>query len=171
VRWHTDAGQVGGDDGGFTLTLKALMKLNRAVQSLLLSITLATSMAAQTQVQFSIQVGPPEPLFETMPPLPAGYAWAPGYWAWNHDRHIWMRGRTIVQRIGYRWQPDRWKQRGDSYYRQPGNWARDPLLQAPAGRQAQRAAPGQYTPRARDNPRRSPAAHGPRDENQGNRRR
>ncbi len=54
-----------------------------------------------------------------------GYVWAPGYWAWNHDRHIWVRGRTIVQRTGYRWQPDRWEQRGNGYYRQPGSWARD----------------------------------------------
>ncbi len=57
--------------------------------------------------------------------VPPGYVWAPGYWAWNNDRHIWVRGRTIVQRSGYRWEPDRWEQRGDGYYRHPGNWARE----------------------------------------------
>lgn len=128
---------------------KAFMKLNRHVQRLLLSVTLATSMAAQAQVQFSIQVGPPEPIFELAPPLKAGYAWAPGYWAWNYDRHIWIRGRTIVQRVGYRWQPDRWEQRGNGFYRQPGNWERDPQFGPPRMPQEQR---GQKLKKPRNHP-------------------
>ncbi len=54
-----------------------------------------------------------------------GYIWAPGYWAWHDDRHIWIRGRTIVQRTGYRWEPDRWDQRGSGYYQTPGRWQQD----------------------------------------------
>lgn len=101
------------------------MKLSRLAQSLLLSTLLVGGAAALAQVRFSIQVGPPPPMYEPIPMMAPGYVWAPGYWAWNNDRHIWVRGRTIVQRTGYRWEPDRWEQRGDGYYRQPGSWARD----------------------------------------------
>jgi len=101
------------------------MKLGRLAQNLLLSTLLVAGTAALAQVSFSIHVGPPPPIYEPVPMMQQGYVWAPGYWAWNHDRHIWVRGRTIVQRTGYRWQPDRWEQRGNGYYRQPGSWARD----------------------------------------------
>jgi len=101
------------------------MKLRRVAQSLLLSLTLATGAVALAQVSFSINVGPPPPIDEVVPMMPQGYVWAPGYWAWNHDQHIWIRGRSMVQRTGYRWEPDRWEQRGNGYYRQPGSWARD----------------------------------------------
>lgn len=151
--------------------LKAFMKLKRVVQSLLLSVTLATGAAALAQVQFSIHVGPPEPIHETMPILGAGYAWAPGYWAWNHDRHIWIRGRTIVQRAGYRWEPDRWEQRGDSYYRQPGNWMRDSQQQPPKAQQAQQMRQDKRAKRSKNNPSQRPAKRGPWDDDQGNNRR
>jgi len=101
------------------------MKFKRWAPGLIFSILLAAGVAAQAQVSWSITIGPPQPIYEVVPMLPPGYVWAPGYWAWNHDRHIWVRGRTIVQRPGYRWEPDRWEQSGNGYYRQPGNWARD----------------------------------------------
>jgi hypothetical protein len=84
-----------------------------------------TGTAVMAQVSFNIHVGPPQPMYEPIPMMAPGYVWAPGYWAWNNDRHIWMHGRAIVQRTGYRWEPDRWEQRGNGYYRHPGNWARD----------------------------------------------
>ena len=59
-----------------------------------------------------------------------GYVWAPGYWAWHEDRHIWIRGRTIYQRSGYRWEPDGWEQQGARYIQRPGRW--EPIyVQAP----------------------------------------
>ena len=146
------------------------MKLNRIAQSLLLSITLITSAAALAQVSFSIHVGPPPPIFETVPMLDPGYVWAPGYWAWNNDRHIWIRGRAMLGRTGYRWQPDRWEQRGDGYYRQPGNWARDPQFQSPRVQQLPRPHPGQRAQKP-NKPRNTPAARGPWDESQGRDRR
>jgi len=87
--------------------------------------------SASAQVTFNIQIGPPAPLFEQVPVMAPGYVWAPGYWAWHGDRHIWVRGRTIVQRIGYRWQPDMWEQRNNTYYRHPGRWERDYGYRAP----------------------------------------
>ncbi|MBP9906076.1 MAG: YXWGXW repeat-containing protein [Rhodoferax sp.] len=107
------------------------MKLSRLVQGLLLAVTLATGAAASAQVSLRINIGPPPLIFEPVPMMAPGYIWAPGYWAWNHDRHIWVRGRAIVQRQGYRWEPDRWEQRGNIYYRQPGNWSRESQYQPP----------------------------------------
>jgi hypothetical protein len=106
-------------------TLKVYMKLNRLAQSLLLSTLLVSGTAVLAQVSDSIHVGPPPPMYEPIPMMAPGYVWAPGYWAWNSDRHIWMRGRAIVHRTGYRWEPDRWDQGGNGYYRHPGSWARD----------------------------------------------
>ncbi len=83
---------------------------------------LAIASQAIAQVNINISIAPPVPIYESAPTIAPGYVWAPGYWAWHNDRHVWVRGRTIVQRVGYRWEPDRWERRGDGYYRQPGNW-------------------------------------------------
>lgn len=86
--------------------------------------TLAIAMPTVAQISINISIAPPAPIYESAPVMAPGYIWAPGYWAWHDDRHVWIRGRSIVQRVGYRWEPDRWEQRGNGYYRQPGNWIR-----------------------------------------------
>ena len=101
------------------------MKTHRTLRTILLSALLAVGNGAFAQVSFNIQIGPPAPLYEAVPVMAPGYVWAPGYWAWHGDRHIWVRGRSMYQRVGYRWEPDMWEQRGSSYYRHPGRWARD----------------------------------------------
>lgn len=83
------------------------------------------STQALAQVSFNITIAPPAPLYETVPVMGPGYVWAPGYWAWHGDRHIWVHGRSIVQRSGYRWEPDHWDQRGSGYYQTPGRWQPD----------------------------------------------
>ncbi len=96
--------------------------------------------SAVAQVNFNIQIGPPAPVYEQVPVMVPGYVWAPGYWAWHGDRHIWVRGRTIVQRVGYRWEPDVWEQRNNSYYRHPGRWERDTAYRVPPRAQGPRFA-------------------------------
>lgn len=98
------------------------MKHTNLVRSLVLSVALAAGSSAFAQISFNIVVAPPAPMYEVAPVMQPGYVWAPGYWAWNNDRHIWVRGRTIVQRDGYNWAPDRWVQQGGYYVRQPGRW-------------------------------------------------
>lgn len=98
------------------------MKHANMVRSVVLSLALAAGTTAFAQISFNIVVAPPAPLYEVAPMMQPGYVWAPGYWAWNNDRHIWVRGRMIVQRDGYRWAPDRWEQQGGAYVRQPGHW-------------------------------------------------
>nr|MDP2192320.1 hypothetical protein [Rhodoferax sp.] len=104
------------------------MKRSRIIRGLLLSMFIGANIAAApafAQVSFNISIAPPAPLYEVAPAVAPGYIWVPGYWAWNVDRHVWIRGRTVVQRVGYRWEPDRWEQRDRVYYRYPGRWERD----------------------------------------------
>ena len=104
------------------------MNRTNAIRNLSLSLLLAASAfaaPAYAQVSFNINIAPPAPQYEVVPTIQPGYVWAPGYWGWSGDRHIWVRGRTIVQREGYRWEPDRWEQRDRTYYRTAGHWQRD----------------------------------------------
>ena len=100
------------------------MKITPLLGSLITAATLAMAMPAAAQVRINILIAPPAPIYESAPMMAPGYVWAPGYWAWLNDRHVWIRGRTIIQRVGYRWEPDHWEQRSNGYYRQPGNWVR-----------------------------------------------
>ena len=104
------------------------MNRTNAIRNLSLSLLLATSVFAApavAQVSFNINIAPPAPQYEVMPVVSHGNVWAPGYWGWTGERYTWVRGRTIVQREGYRWAPDRWDQRNNLYYRTSGHWVQD----------------------------------------------
>ncbi len=104
------------------------MNRTNTIRNLLLSLLLAASAfaaPAYAQISVSINIAPPAPEYEVVPIIQPGYVWAPGYWGWNGERHVWVRGRAIVQREGYRWEPDRWEQRDRSYVRAEGHWVRD----------------------------------------------
>ena len=49
-----------------------------------------------------------------IPAVATGHVWAPDYWAWHDDCHIWIRGRAIFQRTGYRWESENWEKRGNT---------------------------------------------------------
>jgi hypothetical protein len=105
------------------------MKRIHAIRNPLLSLLLAASASfaapAYAQVSIHIALAPPAPQYEIVPTMQPGYVWAPGYWGWSGERHVWVRGRPIVQREGYRWEPDRWEQREQGYYRTAGHWQPD----------------------------------------------
>lgn len=103
------------------------MKCNHALRRLSVALLLAASAGAApayAQISVNISLAPPAPQHEIVPVMPSGYVWAPGYWGWNGERHVWIRGRSIVQREGHRWEPDRWEQRSQGYYRTAGHWER-----------------------------------------------
>jgi len=80
---------------------------------------------AQAGVFVGVQVAPPAPVYEPLPPPRVGWVWAPGYWRWNGYRHVWIGGRYIRARPGYRYYPPRWEHgpRGDWRFREYG-WQR-----------------------------------------------
>ena len=96
------------------------MKTANVLRTAIAGIVLAAASApALSQVSLSINIGPPPPPYEVVPVL------APGYYAWHGDRYIWIRGRPIVERVGYRWAPDRWENRHGAYVREYGHWERE----------------------------------------------
>jgi hypothetical protein len=109
------------------------MNHTKALRNLLLSASLAGAVfaaPAYAQISFNINIAPPAPQYEVVPNIAPGYVWAPGYWGWTGERHVWVRGRSIMHREGYRWAPDRWDQRSNSYYRTAGHWEQDKSYKA-----------------------------------------
>ncbi len=99
-----------------------------SVRNMSLSLLLAAgafAAPASAQINFNINLAPPAPQQEVVPSVPPGYVWAPGYWGWSGERHVWVRGRPIAQREGFLWQPDRWEHRDGKYFRTAGHWERD----------------------------------------------
>jgi WXXGXW repeat (2 copies) len=104
------------------------MNRTNALRNLSLSLLLAATVfaaPAYAQVSFNISIAPPAPQYEVVPTLAPGYVWAPGYWGWSGERHVWVRGRSIVQREGYVWAPDRWEQHDRNFVRTAGHWEQD----------------------------------------------
>jgi hypothetical protein len=103
------------------------MIIKHSLKTILLAAALAGAAATPALAQITINIGvaPPPVQYEAVPVLAPTQTWAPGYWAWNGDRHVWVRGRAIGKRDGYRWAPDNWVQTGNGYSRQPGYWVRD----------------------------------------------
>jgi hypothetical protein len=98
-------------------------------KALLLSFCVAASTIIAPSMVFAgvsldINVAPPAPQVEVVPPPRAGFVWAPGYWEWRDRAHVWVPGRWIGERHGYRWVPDRWEQRGPHWHRVEGHWER-----------------------------------------------
>ncbi|MFI5001114.1 MAG: YXWGXW repeat-containing protein [Reyranellales bacterium] len=83
--------------------------------------------AAQVEYSFTVNVPPPTPLFEAVPAPRPGYAWAPGYWRWENNRHVWGPGRWIEAPHGERWVADRWDHRDGArggWHYEPGHFDR-----------------------------------------------
>ena len=78
--------------------------------------------AAQINVSINLGVAPPAPRYEVVPAPRSGYAWAPGYWQWENERHVWLQGRWIQARPGSYWVADRWDARDGRHHYQPGHW-------------------------------------------------
>jgi hypothetical protein len=110
---------------GLVLKKDATVNRTKTIRNLVLSLSLAAgvfAVPAYAQVSFNVLIAPPAPQYEVVPTMAPGYVWAPGYWGWSGERHVWVRGRSIVQRDGYAWAPDRWDQRSNGYYRTAGHW-------------------------------------------------
>lgn len=100
--------------------------LNGTVRSMLLSLVLVGGISSGSALARTIivEVAPPPARVEVVPVLHHGYAWAPGHWAWQRDRHVWVKGHTMRARSGYTWAPDSWNDVNGRHEFQPGRWTR-----------------------------------------------
>lgn len=71
-----------------------------------------------------VQNAPPAPRDEVAPAPRRGYVWAPGYWDWRNNRHVWVRGHWERERRGYVYHQPAWVERNGHWEMQRGNWAR-----------------------------------------------
>lgn len=86
--------------------------------------TLATA-PTPAQAQIYVQIGPPAPRVEQVPPPRRGYVWSPGHWEWRGNQHVWIQGNYLRARPGYAYRPAEWHQRGDRWEMQRGGWDQD----------------------------------------------
>jgi hypothetical protein len=87
-------------------------------------LLMASAMPAMARVDVDINIAPPAPRVVEVPPPRRGYVWAPGYWNYNHGRHVWVDGRWLHERRGYHWAPERWDQRNGHWHFERGHWER-----------------------------------------------
>lgn len=101
------------------------MSRNQLLVTLIVTASLSVTAISQAGVKLDIDIGPPAVRVEAPPPPPQfGYVWAPGYWSWAGNRHVWVEGHYIAPRRGSVWIPDHWVQRGPHYRFVPGHWRR-----------------------------------------------
>ncbi len=102
--------------------------MRSSAKTLLMSLCLAGAAVVPTMasagIGINIDIAPPEPRVEVIPPPRVGYVWAPGYWDYRHNQHVWIGGRYRSERRGYHWAPDHWVQQGPHWHRAPGHWER-----------------------------------------------
>lgn len=84
------------------------------------------AMPAAAQISINIGIAPPPLRYEVVPAPRSGFTWAPGYWQWQDQRHVWATGRWIAVRPGSYWVADRWEPRDGRHYYEPGRWAQEP---------------------------------------------
>jgi hypothetical protein len=70
------------------------------------------------------EMAPPPMRVEPQPPSPgAGYAWAPGYYAWKNNAYGWTPGAwSRPPHEGLSWVAPTYVTTGGHYYFQPGRW-------------------------------------------------
>ncbi len=92
-----------------------------------LCVTAAVSLApavSSAGVNIDVDIAPPAPRVEVVPPNRAGYVWAPGYWDYRGHDHVWVEGRLLREHRGQHWVPERWEQHGSKWHMERGRWER-----------------------------------------------
>jgi hypothetical protein len=82
------------------------MSLRKILLSLLVAGSITAPAVSQARVDVDINIAPPPPRVEVIPPPRGGYVWAPGYWRWEGHRHVWVPGHWARVRVGYHWVPE-----------------------------------------------------------------
>ena len=103
----------------------------------LIAALLASSLAAfavPAAAEIYVNIAPPAPRYEVVPAPRAGYVWAPGYWDWRGNRHVWIRGHWERERHGYYWHPNRWIERDGHWVLEKGRWDRERFADNRGGR-------------------------------------
>jgi hypothetical protein len=82
------------------------------------------SITAPVAAAVYVKVAPPEPRSEVVPAPRRGYTWAPGYWDWRGNRHVWVAGHWVKERRGYAYHEPRWVERDGRWMQERRGWQR-----------------------------------------------
>ncbi len=82
------------------------------------------SVPAMAGVDLTIKIAPPLPRVEVIPAPRVGFVWAPGYWDYRGNNHVWVAGTWAPERRGYRYNAPVWVQRDGQWHLTRGHWAR-----------------------------------------------
>jgi hypothetical protein len=86
--------------------------------------TVAMPLPSVAAVDVYVNRAPPPPRSERVPAARRGYVWAPGYWNWRGNRHVWVAGSWARERPGYAYRPHQWVERDGRWNLQRGGWDR-----------------------------------------------
>ena len=97
-----------------------------AIGSFAAATGLSASGAFAASVAVDIDIAPPPPRYEVVPPPRVGYVWTPGYWRWDapHHHHVWINGRYVHERHGEHWVAHRWSEHDGRWRFNDGHWER-----------------------------------------------
>ncbi|HET6421389.1 MAG TPA: YXWGXW repeat-containing protein [Geobacteraceae bacterium] len=91
----------------------------------LAQLTAPVASSAEVAIGVSVTIAPPALPVYVQPPCPApGYAWTPGYWAWDPDSgYYWVPGTWILAPFpGALWTPSYWAWKNGVYVWHRGYW-------------------------------------------------
>jgi len=123
------------------------MILTTLVASAILATGAAKPALADTEVYLNF--GPPAVRYEAVPVVRPGYVWAPGYWDYRGNRHVWVNGHYVRSRPGYVYYAPTWRQDNGRWHLQRERWAPDRV--AHSGGDRDRDGIPNYADRDRDN--------------------
>ncbi len=116
------------DAGAFSpgTGLKPLARRTRLARLMLAAAAVAFLLPgfAQAEIQVAIKVAPPAVRVERAPAPRSDMIWIPGYWDWQHHRHVWVEGRWERDRPGYRWERSQWVSHNGRWILVRGYWTK-----------------------------------------------
>ena len=102
-----------------------MIKRKLLLGALVVSTIAIAPLPAAAAVDVFVNIAPPAPRYEVVPPHREGYVWQPGYWDWRGDRHYWRKGHWVRERPGYYWHPSRWESVDGRWVMRQGGWHRE----------------------------------------------
>ena len=82
----------------------------------------AMPLPSMAEVDISLNFGPPAVQYEAVPVAREGYIWSPGYYNYENDKHVWVKGESVPAREGYSYQPNRWEEKDGHWNLNRARW-------------------------------------------------
>ena len=92
------------------------------VTALAAAFVFASAAVPAANVSVYVGVAPPAPRYEVVPAPRTGYLWAPGYWDYDHSKHVWKKGHWEKQRHGEHYSHSEWSNRDGQWVLNRGHW-------------------------------------------------